>query len=72
MDSLEHIHTICDWCGSPINRGNAQVTVTRNIEQVEAGPEASISVIESDVLLTLCARCGNRLDRHALQAFLRA
>jgi hypothetical protein len=71
MDSSEDIYGICDWCGFLINHGNAQVTVTRNIEQVGQDADAGIAMIESNVLLTLCARCGNRLDQHALQSLLR-
>lgn len=74
MSGLEQVHTACDWCGTPIRYGNAQVTVTRNVEQVDRTseyPEGTVAVIQSDVLLTLCTRCGNRLDRELLQNVLR-
>lgn len=75
MNAPEQVFALCDWCGTPIHYGNAQVTVVRNVEQVERTPEdpdGAITVIESDALLTLCAGCGNRLDREALQVALRA
>ena len=75
MNSLEQVHAVCDSCGTAIQYGNAQVTVTRNVEQVDRSsesPEVSVSVIQSDVLLTLCARCGNRLNHQLLADVLRA
>ncbi|MEA2625058.1 MAG: hypothetical protein QOD06_1103 [Candidatus Binatota bacterium] len=55
----------CDWCKKPIQYGNASVTVSRSIEQVNWNEEivdAEVTVIQSESLLTLCAECGNRLD----------
>ena len=64
----------CQWCGAAIYYGNAMATVTRNIEQIDrtrAHPEGTVTVIQSDTLLTLCARCANRLDSEMLQTILR-
>ena len=75
MTGLEQVQAVCDWCGEPIQYGNAQVTVTRNVEQVDRAqenPEGAVTVIQSDILLTLCARDGNRLDREVLQKVLQA
>ena len=63
---------VCDWCGERINYGNVQVTIARNVEQTPQSSGGSIQVVESNVLLTLCARDGNRLDRVFLQKVLRA
>ena len=41
------------------------MTFNRNIEQVDLTaefPDGEVTVIESEVLLTLCARCGNRFS----------
>ena len=65
-------YATCDWCGEPIHFGNAQVTIARNVEQTPDSTGGSIQVVESNVLLTLCARDGNRLDRDFLQRVLRA
>ena len=49
MNSLEQVHAVCDSCGTAIQYGNAQVTVTRNVEQVDRSsesPEVSVSVIQ--------------------------
>lgn len=48
----------CDGCGSAIGYGNACVTITRNIEQVDRD---EINVIESTDLATYCAACGNQV-----------
>lgn len=75
MTDLGQVLAVCDWCGVPIYYGNAQVTVTRNVEQVDRTseyPEGQVAVIQSDPLLALCARCGNRLDRDVLRNVLRS
>ena len=53
----------CDACGKTIKAGNAVVSITRNIEQLEhtvASPGGIITVIDSQQLITLCAACGNQ------------
>ena len=70
---LKIVYEQCDWCGKDILFGNALVTLTKNIEQVdttEGFPQGEITVIDSDTVLTLCADCGNRLDRDTLRAAL--
>lgn len=65
----------CDWCDTEIHFGNAAVVVTRNIEQIDKRaeqPDAVVTVIQSDTLLTLCADCGNQLDSEAVEEVLRA
>jgi predicted RNA-binding Zn-ribbon protein involved in translation (DUF1610 family) len=75
VSGLEQVHAECDWCGTEIHVGNAQVVIARNVEQVNPGSamdsRPTIQVIESNVLLTLCPQCGNRLDREQLASFLR-
>ena len=58
----------CSWCGQPIDFGNAAVTISREIEQFER--DGTITPIDSDGLITLCAGCGNRLNVDALRAAL--
>jgi hypothetical protein len=63
----------CDWCGASIAFGNALLTLCCNLEQVDAaggGAEATVTVIRSEVALTLCARCGNRVSLPSLRAIL--
>jgi len=65
MKSEVSVFTTCDRCGKKICFGNAAVTFSRHIEQVDQTPECpdgEVTVIECDVLLTLCARCGNRFS----------
>ncbi len=73
MTECEDVYTNCDWCDKEISYGNASVTINRNIEQMdstEEDPEGVVTVIESDVLLTLCAQCGNKLDSEMLKRVL--
>ena len=74
MNASEWVFANCDWCGTPIRYGNALVTVDRLVQQVdrtERFPDGVVSVIESSSLLTLCSRCGNRLDAGQLADVLR-
>lgn len=59
--SRDDVYAVCDRCGATIYYGNACVTINRNIEQPNLRPdgEAEITVIESTVLGTFCADCGN-------------
>jgi hypothetical protein len=73
MNPRSDVFAECAWCGRPIRYGNAAVTVTRSIEQVdwnEQLEDGAITVIESDALLVLCAGCGNRLDLERVRRFL--
>lgn len=61
--------SVCDWCGKDVYFGNAMVTINRNIEQIDISkqfPDGIVTVIQSDVLLSLCAECGNQLNATAL------
>ena len=69
MDAQESLSVgACDWCARPIAHGNAAVTISREIEQFE--PDGTITTIQADGLITLCAGCGNRLDVDALRSAL--
>ena len=75
MQQREDFYTNCDWCDKDIAYGNASVTINRNIEQMdstEEDPEGVATVIDSDVLLTLCAQCGNKLNTEMLKEMLLA
>lgn len=55
----------CEICKKEIRKGNAYVSITKNIEQVEhnvINNEEEIEVIHSETLITLCGTCGNRFD----------
>jgi hypothetical protein len=58
----------CEWCGRDIKYGNASLTICRHIEQRdwESEDRDVCTVIDSQVLLTLCAACANRLDQGEL------
>ena len=65
----ENVYTTCNWCGKDIAYGNAQVTISRNIEQMDSTeeyPEGVATVIDSENLLELCAECGNKLDTETI------
>ena len=70
---MEEIYARCDWCDTPISYGNASVSIDKNIQQVDRtdeDPDGIATVIQSDVVATLCADCGNRLNIDALQNLL--
>lgn len=59
----------CDRCGKLIPTGAAFVCLTRSIEQIEhsvADMEYSAEVIDADILIALCGRCGNAFDTETL------
>jgi hypothetical protein len=73
MRNEEEIYTQCDWCDKEIAYGNASVAITRNIEQVDITkeePGGVVNVVDSGVVLTLCAQCGNELDPDTLKSVL--
>ena len=68
------VFTQCDVCGRDIHYGNAILEIERNVEQHEFEEETdlhSVTVIDADPLVTLCARCGNSLaDRREIWKYL--
>jgi hypothetical protein len=49
------------------------VSINRNIEQVdqtEEYPDGEVTVVDSDQLLTLCGRCGNRFSARLLRELI--
>jgi hypothetical protein len=63
----------CDWCGGAICPGNAMITVNRHIEQIDVDEEHTegiVTVIQADVVLTLCAGCGNGLNTDVIREML--
>ena len=75
MKDGEDVFTNCDWCGKDIEYGNAVLTIDRNIAQMDSTdeyPEGVATVIESDNLLELCARCGNKLNSEMVKNILLA
>ena len=65
----------CEWCGRDIQYGNASLTICRNIEQVDWNAELrgdECTMIDSQVMLTLCASCANHLDHTELTKALAA
>jgi len=69
----DDIFTSCDKCHQPIRFGNALVTVNRNVEQVDSTtdhPDGDITVIDMEVLLSLCATCGNKITEASIRSVL--
>lgn len=67
---MQETYATCVWCDKPISYGNTAVTINRNIEQMDRTdehPDGVVTVIQSDVVTTLCGNCGNRLDIDALR-----
>jgi hypothetical protein len=59
---MNSVFTTCDKCGKEIHYGNAYVSVQRNVEQAEhnfISNEDEVQIIDSELLLTLCGKCGN-------------
>lgn len=70
---MAETYTQCDWCNKAIAYGNAAVTINKNIEQMDRTveyPNGIVTVIQSDVVTTLCASCGNELRVEDLQKVL--
>lgn len=64
MSTNNSTYTDCEVCGKDIRYGNAVLEIERNVEQHEFEEETdlhSVTVIDADPLVTLCARCGNSL-----------
>lgn len=60
----------CETCGKLIQKGNAYVSITRNIEQIEHNlieNEDEVQVIDSVELIRLCGACGNMFDVEILK-----
>ncbi len=65
----------CEWCAKEIAYGDAALTINRHIEHMDrtkSYPDGVVTVDQADVLLTLCAECGNALDVDALKHILAA
>ncbi len=59
---MNAIFTTCDKCGRDIPYGSAYVAIARNIEQTEyseSSKDYDIQIIDSEVILMLCGKCGN-------------
>jgi hypothetical protein len=75
MKSEVSVFSACFRCGKNICYGNAAVTFSRHIEQVDQTaefPDGQVTVIQCDVLLTLCASCGNRFSTERATEVLEA
>lgn len=71
LDAFRVLGT-CARCGKGILPGNAQVVVCRNVEEtgIDDSGREFVTVIDSEVLLTLCAGCGNKLSGEAVRSAL--
>ncbi len=61
--------TVCNKCGKTIPDGRPRVAISKTIESAEVDPETGreeIEVVDAQVLLIFCGRCGNRFDTDAL------
>ena len=72
--STNTIFTQCDVCGRDICYGNAVLEIERNVEQHDYEEETglqSVTVVDSDPLVTICAHCGNSMaDRKEIWKYL--
>jgi hypothetical protein len=70
MNGFKRVYTQCDVCGRDIDYGNAVLEIQRNVEQHDYEEETglqTVTVIDADPVVTLCARCANSLaDRKEL------
>ncbi len=67
--TMEEIYCQCDWCGKDIKYGNASLSIDRMIQQADWDSEydgVRLTVIDSQPLITLCARCAGKLNHHAI------
>jgi len=70
---MDEICAECLLCDRPIYYGNAMVSINRNVEQMnqtEEYPDGEVTVIDSDLLLALCASCGNRFYTEYLRELI--
>ena len=66
---MEGIISTCDRCRKEIIKGSEYISITKNIEQIvlsENGNEDEVEMIQSDILVALCASCGNKFDTETL------
>lgn len=65
----------CDKCNANIPQGNPYICITHNIEFMEQDIvtlQDSVTIVDSDELLVLCANCGNRMTKTAMAQMLKA
>jgi hypothetical protein len=70
-----NIFTTCDLCTKEIYYGNVYVAIQRNIEEAfhnVARNKDEAKVIDSEVLITLCARCGNEFQYDVIAKIIQA
>jgi hypothetical protein len=65
---VENVYESCGWCGREIRYGDVAVSVNLNVER--ADEQAGVEVIQSQMVLVLCASCGNGLDAGTLRQAL--
>ena len=64
----------CDKCNANIPHGNPYICVTHNIEYMDKDlitMTDSINIVDSDEILILCGRCGNRMTKVAMKQILK-
>jgi hypothetical protein len=67
--TMEDTYCQCDWCGKDIKYGNASLSIDRMIQQADWDSEydgVRLTVIDSQPLITLCARCAGKMNHHAI------
>ena len=67
--------TSCDICSKEIFHGNAYVAIDRNIEQaniIASKDETEVQVIDSEVLIILCGKCGNAFPANLISKIIKA
>ncbi len=64
----------CDRCGKAIHIGNAFVSISRYVEQVEFSivhNRIETQPIDAVTIITLCAACGNVFDETTFRKILK-
>lgn len=65
------VYEYCGWCGRGIHYGDTAATVNLNTERAaEESGETFVEVLDSEVLLILCAECATRLDAGTIRQAL--
>ncbi len=70
---MQEIVSICDRCGKIIPKGTAYVCIYRSIEQIEHSiiqNEDVAEIIDADILIALCGKCGNKFDTGTLATII--
>jgi hypothetical protein len=72
---MANIFTTCDLCAKEIHYGSAYVVIERNIEEAfhnVTSNKDETQIIDSEVLITLCGKCGNEFQYDVIAKIIQA